>query len=382
MPVSALSDSVVPSAIHETARSPTTAVSSEGWVDDGEVQNLIEQSRDAALRGPDTVIVGDDGDISASYAHHESPSRRLSPSAFVDFDFDAFTTSIHQGDLGYDLGDQSGSYMHDPHTLDGALDKNLWSANMDPTLEAATHLPGVIHVPSTPLQTRNMASQAPTAQKEVPGMLPSPEGTHLSGSSVTESRDRRKSSSSTSAHCQCLDTMMQLLEAIGAEEFNVSYVESMKTGLDDVLIYLERGMGTYEVVLECEQCNACGDRGMLVAAIAQQLGNVAEYGAARLTSHHTKQRGSHRELETDEVLDGPVCLGRWKVVTPDLRLQLVHQAVRGHLVHLRQIVCRLKGLVGRQIGAQRLLAETEHRITKYHSGLEVYAENRWAQKGL
>lgn len=61
--------------------------------------------------------------------------------------------------------------------------------------------------------------------------------------------------------CQCLGTMTHLLEVIGGR--------GPTAGVDMLLGCLGRSVGICEEVLACNNCNACADNGMLLAANAQ-----------------------------------------------------------------------------------------------------------------
>lgn len=162
---------------------------------------------------------------------------------------------------------------------------------------------------------------------------------------VVAATSRRSASS-----CPCLSTMARFLETMGAE--------GTGAGADMLLMCVGRGLGTCEEVLECPNCNACTDNGMLLATVVQQLGTLAGSIADRLLarSHNNGQeRGA-------EILHAGISFGRYRIEIPDLRAQLVYNAVLLHLGRLQVILSRIRDGVRPNSVAWKLLEDSESKV--------------------
>jgi hypothetical protein len=108
--------------------------------------------------------------------------------------------------------------------------------------------------------------------------------------------------------------MLETLEKMGTQGSGTRDRDSgVEIGV--VLMALGCGMNTTEQILACRQCNACADNSMLLAAISQQLGMVAETVVAcwpsqeRLHGGYASQKrrrcheASSHSLQLAELLD-------------------------------------------------------------------------------
>ncbi|PNP51200.1 hypothetical protein THARTR1_08104 [Trichoderma harzianum] len=71
---------------------------------------------------------------------------------------------------------------------------------------------------------------------------------------------------SGSDHCQCIRALVDMLQRIGGDGGDI----------DDLLVYLSDGVETCQKTLACGLCSICTNNSMLVAAIMQQLGVIAQ----------------------------------------------------------------------------------------------------------
>lgn len=228
--------------------------------------------------------------------------------------------------------------------------------------------------------------------------------------------------SDTGSKCQCVTMMLKILENMSVQGLGTDGQDT-GAGLDVILSSLARGTNMTEQVLACGQCNACTENGMLLATIEQQLGTTAasvttclpsqvehpyeshgctrherrqnrrfstQEGGARSTDvrrrtttidtsnnnndvddHHTATARSHpyphpRPRTTSDLLlrEGTIFFGRYKVDSPEIRLQLVYHALLLHISQLQEILVRIKDRVGSNRGARKLLVNTELEVRK------------------
>lgn len=207
-------------------------------------------------------------------------------------------------------------------------------------------------------------------------------------------------SSDTGSTCQCVTMMLKILENMGVQGLGTD-AQDTGAGLDVILSSLARGMNMTEQVLACSQCNACTENGMLLATIAQQLGTTAASVTTCLPSQehpneshectHWRQnrrfstqgpRSSDVRMidtsgsvpdssnnddparSTSDLLEGTIFFGRYKVDSPEIRLQLVYHALLLHISQLQEILVRIKDRVGSKRGARKLLVNTELEVRK------------------
>lgn len=214
--------------------------------------------------------------------------------------------------------------------------------------------------------------------------------------------------SDTGSTCQCVTMMLKILEIMGVQGLGTDGQET-GAGLDVILSSLARGTNMTEQVLACGQCNACTENGMLLATIAQQLGTTAAsvttclpsqvehpYESHECTRHgrqtrrfstqgggdqssdvrativtsnnddpHPPARPHSRTTSDLRILsEGTIFFGRYKVDSPEIRLQLVYHALLLHISQLQEILVRIKDRVGSNRGARKLLVNTELEVRK------------------
>ncbi|KAI8965517.1 hypothetical protein F5Y11DRAFT_293630 [Daldinia sp. FL1419] len=219
--------------------------------------------------------------------------------------------------------------------------------------------------------------------------------------SITKSPNARLSdlpgSYDTGNPCQCVTVMLNILENIGVRGLGG---DAQETGarLDDILSSLARGMKVMEQVLVCSRCNACAENGMLLATIAQQLGTTASSVTACLPSEenpceqhegtrwrrnrgvstHGSRSSVSRTVNSNEsmvnssndgqtsndsdLLEGAIFFGRYKIHSPDIRLQIMYHALLLHIGQLRDILTRLKDKVVLNSGARKILIHEEIKL--------------------
>lgn len=67
---------------------------------------------------------------------------------------------------------------------------------------------------------------------------------------------------------------------------------------------------------------------------------------------------------TSDLLEGTIFFGRYKVDSPEIRLQLMYHALLLHISQLQEILVRIKDRVGSKRGARKLLVNTELEVRK------------------
>ena len=247
-----------------------------------------------------------------------------------------------------------------------------------------THL-HASRMPSSPVNA--FAAPSITSVASTPG-LPS------FSSNTSPRSDELPQSSDSGRGCQCVTVMLKILENMGVQGLGTD-TQDTDAGLDLILSSLARGMNLTEQVLACAQCNACTENGMLLATIAQQLGTMAATATTCLPSQElsyesnkctqwrrdcrfsrqgprSETAGSVLDLSnsddparsTSDLLEGTVCLGRYKVHSPEIRSQLIYHALLLHISQLWEILVRIKDRVRSNRGAWKLLVNTGVEVGK------------------
>ncbi len=228
----------------------------------------------------------------------------------------------------------------------------------------------------------------------------SPSGLPSFSRSTSARSGEPPTSSDTESTCQCVTMMLKMLENMGVQGLGMD-AQNTGAGLDVILSSLARGMNMIEQVLACGQCNACTENGILLATIAQQLGTTAAsvttclpsqehpYESHECTHWRQNRRFSTQgprssdvrtidssgsvldssnnddpARSTSDLLEGAIFFGRYKVDSPEIRLQLVYHAFLLHISQLQEILVRIKDRVGSNRGARKLLVNTELEVRK------------------
>lgn len=169
-------------------------------------------------------------------------------------------------------------------------------------------------------------------------------------------------SRTTTRGCQCMSSMVQLLEDIG---FQRTTPEA--TGIDGFLKCLHTGTHACSNVLMCTQCSLFSESSMLLATVVQQLGDICCDMANLLTTQERASGGSRdSQPGNDGALEGAIWFGRYSIEMPKMRDTLVHNLIMLHLSDLQSLLTRLKGKIGRKRGAWRLVTEAEEKFDKVH----------------
>ena len=145
--------------------------------------------------------------------------------------------------------------------------------------------------------------------------------------------------------------MVQLLEDIGEH--------GPEEGVDSLLMCLGRGVRACEEVLACPNCEACYKNGMLFATVAQHL-SAAASGVAGKLSRVT----SCKPDRIDDLFEGAISLGCYKIEGPKVRFWLVYNTALHHLADLRALLSRIDKRIRPKSGAAELLADAENKIIK------------------
>ncbi|KAF7532117.1 hypothetical protein G7054_g8243 [Neopestalotiopsis clavispora] len=238
----------------------------------------------------------------------------------------------------------------------------------------------------------------PAASSNAPSQVSTTGPPWLSHSSNIRLNDRGKSRS-IGGPCYCMPTMLNALENMGPQKLGESSPEE-QPGLDDLLSSLAHGMEVIDQVLSCGQCNACADNGMLLATIAQQLGDTAASIPTCLSSQEsphknfesTPWRRTNRRIETQatrtfsterlhfgesvsnssnnddsiqdtsSMLQGTISVGRYKINSPEIQLQIMYHCFILHLSQLREILIRMKEKINTNQRARNILMDEEHKV--------------------
>ncbi|KAH8701453.1 hypothetical protein GQ44DRAFT_717619, partial [Phaeosphaeriaceae sp. PMI808] len=201
--------------------------------------------------------------------------------------------------------------------------------------------------------------------------------------------------------CLCVPMMLKTLENMGIRGSGTDARES-GVGLDIILMSLACGMNTTEQILACRHCNACIDNSMLLAAIAQQLGMMAEtvitcwpsqeqshgsYASQKRRRYHGSSSQS-RQLsdliamdtnrptihsssnddsvyDTSELLGAGIVLGCYEIQAPEIRLRLVHHALILHIDKLCTVLGHIKNRLSSNWGARKLVINIESRVREF-----------------
>ena len=291
---------------------------------------------------------------------------------------DVSRTQLHQS-VGLRRGSRfRDSVTHSASMMDppAPLGKPLWPISSPPRMHGS---------PANAFVAPNVTSASSASE------LP-----RLSRSTSIQSGEPLKSSD-TGRTCQCVATMLKILENMGAQELGTD-AKDPGAGFDVILSSLALGMDLTEQVLACSQCNACAENSMLLTTITQQLSRTVASATTCLPvqeclqesqeSMHWRQNrrfstpgsrssdlstfessGSLIEPSNDDptrmtsdLLEGKIFFGRYKIDSPEIRLQLMYYALLLHIGRLQEILMRIKDRVGSNRGAWKLLV---------NAGLEV-----------
>lgn len=285
------------------------------------------------------------------------------------------------------------------------LHQSVGSRRGSRSRDSVTH-PALMMDPPTPLRKQSWPKSGPPQMHgSLANAFVAPNvtsGSSVSGlpqfsrSSSIQSGEPPKSSD-TGRMCHCVAVMLKILENMGAQGLGTD-AKDPGAGFDVILSSLARGMNLTEQVLACGQCNACAENGMLLATITQQLSNTVASATTclpleehRYESQESMHWCQNRTLSTpgprssdlsmiessgsliepsnddptrmtSDLLEGKIFFGRYKVDSPEIRLQLMYYALLLHIGRLQGILVRIKDRVGSNRGAWKLLV---------HTGLEV-----------
>jgi hypothetical protein len=201
--------------------------------------------------------------------------------------------------------------------------------------------------------------------------------------------------------CLCISMMLKTLENMGNRGSGTDARDS-GVGLDVILMSLASAMDTIEKILACRQCNACIDNSMLLAAIAQQLGMMAEnvvtywssqeqpYGSYASQKRRRRHGSSSQSRQLSDLIvmdtdgptihsssnDDPICdipelsgagivLGRYEIQAPEIRSQLVHHALLLHTDKLCTVLGHIKNRLSSNWGARKLVMNIETRVREF-----------------
>ncbi|KAM0809937.1 putative Zn2/Cys6 DNA-binding protein [Seiridium cardinale] len=133
---------------------------------------------------------------------------------------------------------------------------------------------------------------------------------------------------SPSATCQCLKIMVQLLEDLGPQE--------TEAGVDRSLKCLGRGIAILANILDCTDCDACTNQGMLLLTVLRQLGVTVGVMVSTIspTNGHQVKLGPSIEWQ--------VSFGCYAVEDLDLKLWLVLALSLRHIYDLEKLLKRIK----------------------------------------
>lgn len=211
---------------------------------------------------------------------------------------------------------------------------------------------------------------------------------------------RSGGNSDSGSMCQCVTMMLKILENMGIQGLGTN-AQDNHAGFDVILSSLGRGMNLTEQVLACSQCNACTENGMLLATIAQQLGNTAASVTTFLASKETRYEAQdythwrqNRRFSThgprpsemraieasgsaldpsnnndpaqsaSDLLEITIFFGRYKVINPEIQLQLMNYAMFLHISQLQKLLVRIKDRMGSNRGAWKLVMTTGTEVRK------------------
>lgn len=244
--------------------------------------------------------------------------------------------------------------------------------------------------------TDAFAMPTPTSESSTSGNLPASKTTPIrtgSGNGVP----------GTPGSCQCISIMLNMLENNGVQGPGKDPRDT-EVGLDDIFSSLACGINSIDQVLGCGQCNACTENGMLLTTITRQLCDTAVSVTTAFPSqerphdsvdrpnrgpdHRLNNRGSQGPQLSDagttefskstldspinnsptrnmsDLLEGSICFGHYKVHNPEIRAQIVHQALFLHISQLREILVRVKDKLVSHRRAWKALADKEVRVEK------------------
>ena len=203
----------------------------------------------------------------------------------------------------------------------------------------------------------DMYLEAPSLDVGHPPIASTSTATHWTGIVSSAEPQIRK----TKDECKCISTMTQLLEDIGTRgsgsvSESGSYTITETTGVDTLLMSLGRGTKSCSEVLKCTNCNLCANNALLMATIAQQLCQTANKVAVLV---HQKGRDHEQAME-----EGAIYFGRYRIASPEMRLQLLYNVVRMHLTDLQILLKNIKERIGPKRGACELLVDAIDKVVK------------------
>jgi hypothetical protein len=165
---------------------------------------------------------------------------------------------------------------------------------------------------------------------------------------------------STVGQCQCMSSMVQLLELIGLRR-----VSPEMTGIDGFLECLNKGTQACNSVLVCTQCSLWRESSMLLATVMQQLGSICLDFADLLSSQQRPGTGWEPSRSSPEgTLGGAIWFGRYSIEVPRMRDTLVHNLMILHLRDLLDFLTEFQSKVDRKRGAWALVVESEEKVRK------------------
>ena len=159
---------------------------------------------------------------------------------------------------------------------------------------------------------------------------------------------------------KCLPSMLQLLENIGVQR---ACVEA--TAIDGFLMFLRSATHACSDVLACTSCRLCFDNPMLMATVAQQLGDVCPSLGGSLAQEKTS-RNIRRATCNSGLLEGAISFGRFNIETSGMRDALVRSLVSMQLDDLRSLFSRLKNELRPKSEASKIVTEAERKATSVY----------------
>lgn len=142
------------------------------------------------------------------------------------------------------------------------------------------------------------------------------------------------SSASVSENCQCLSTMVMLLEDL---ETKARHVES--AALDSILMSQKEALGRCNTVLNCSSCFLRQEYILLLGMVTEKLASLCESTVAKYLDDENGGTAFQEMNARGNPMDGvKVSLGGYEIETPDERVGMVRLLIVMQLQSLRKFV--------------------------------------------
>lgn len=186
-----------------------------------------------------------------------------------------------------------------------------------------------------------------------------------------------RSTHASRRECQCLGTLVRLLEDLGMQ---LNFARSDE--LDGLIACIRRGTVSCGNVLDCNDCRLHAENGMLFATVVQQLGEVCAQVRTLLLSHRCGEErvagAAHANYSIavpTSLLRGTISLGTYQIDAPQIQNSLVMRLILIHLNDLLPVIARLKAVIGHRGNAWKLIVGAEDQALRVlHVARELDAQ--------